>query len=184
VNSAAVFGRTSVGNIGIEEASRIVELDLLVPILLAQEFAARVTSEDEEKTEIRNLKSETISNIKLGKAQNEEAGPVGKIVNIVDVGGERPWKGYSVYCAAKAGLIAATKSLAKELAPGITVNAVAPGLVTWPEGMDEAGRKRQLGFIPAGRTARPEEIVAAVVFLLQNDYITGQVINVDGGRSA
>jgi pteridine reductase len=120
---------------------------------------------------------------RLVEAEGAEGNPAAKIVNMVDVGGEKVWKEYSVYCAAKAGLIAATKSLAKELAPRITVNAVAPGVVTWPEAFDEAGKKRQLGFIPAGRIAEPVEVAAAVVFLLQNDYITGQVINVDGGRA-
>lgn len=153
VNSAALFGRMPVGTIEKEKAGKMLELDLLVPILLVQEFS------------------------KLAGAEG------GKVVNIADVGGEKVWREYSVYCAAKAGLIAATKALAKELAPRMTVNAVAPGLVTWPEGIDEAGKKRQLGFIPAGRIAQPAEIVAAVIFLLQNDYITGQVINVDGGRT-
>jgi pteridine reductase len=168
VNSAALFGRTPVGSTDRASASRIVELDLLAPILLSQAFACFI---NEAASGQRTADS----------GQQDEVR--GKIINIVDVGGERAWKEYSVYCAAKAGLIAATKSLAKELAPAITVNAVAPGVVTWPEGIDEAGKKRQLGFIPAGRIAQPQEIAAAVVFLLQNDYITGQVINVDGGRS-
>jgi pteridine reductase len=159
VNSAALFGKTPVGSTDSHAAARIVELDLLAPILLSQAFAQFIRA--------------------LGGREY----PAGKIVNITDVGGERVWKEYSVYCAAKAGLIAATKSLAKELAPMITVNAVAPGVVTWPQEIDEAGKKRQLGFIPAGRIARPDEIAAAVTFLLQNDYITGQVLNVDGGRA-
>jgi pteridine reductase len=159
VNSAAVFGRTPVGSIDPAAASRMLQMDLLLPVLMSQEFARFVDS------------------------QNAREKPAGKIVNIADVGGEKPWREYSVYCAAKAGLIAATRSLAKELAPRFTVNAVAPGLVTWPDGIDEAGRKRQLGFIPAGRIAEPAEVAAAAVFLLQNDYITGQVINVDGGRT-
>jgi len=160
INSAAVFGRTPVGSITAGGAVSIVHMDMLVPILASQEFA-----------------------IRLRQQAVKEGVPFGKIVNIADVGAERPWKGYSVYCAAKAGLIAATKALAKELAPSITVNAIAPGLVTWPQDMDEAARQRQLSFIPAGRTARPEEVAAAVIFLLRNDYVTGQVINVDGGRA-
>lgn len=161
VNSAALFGRTPVGSIRHTAALKILKMNLMVPVLTAQEFAL---------------------GLRECLPAGEQKKPYGKIVNIADVGGERPWKGYSVYCAAKAGLIAATKALAKELAPGVTVNAVAPGLVTWPDEIDEAGRKRQLGFIPAGRIARPDEIAAAVIFLLRNDYITGQILNVDGGR--
>jgi len=184
VNSAALFGRTPVGNIEGEEAMKMLEMDLLVPILLCQEFAEFLTRETgERREETVGGEEKTSGRCSVVGGQREEKEVMGKIVNIADVGGERVWKGYSVYCAAKAGLIAATKVLAKELAPRITVNAVAPGLVTWPEGMDEAGKARQLGFVPAGRIARPEEIAAAVVFLLQNDYITGQVVNVDGGRT-
>ena len=84
--------------------------------------------------------------------------------------------------SSKAGLIAATKALAKELAPSVCVNAVAPGIVTWPESFDQRQKNRQLSFIPLKSTADPVEIADAVVFLLRNDYITGQVLNVDGGR--
>jgi len=87
-----------------------------------------------------------------------------------------------MYCASKAGLIAATKSMAKELAPKIYVNAVAPGVVTWPEDGDKEEYNRQVSMIPAGRVGKPKDITNAVIFLLKNDYITGQTINVDGGR--
>jgi pteridine reductase len=110
------------------------------------------------------------------------AAGLGKIINIADVGGIRPWAGYVLYCSAKAGLLGATKALAKELAPAICVNAVAPGIVTWPNDFDEAEKKRQLSFIPAARIAAADEVTDAVIFLLKNDYITGQVLNVDGGR--
>jgi pteridine reductase len=72
--------------------------------------------------------------------------------------------------------------MAKELAPGICVNAVAPGVITWPTEAEKAEYDRQVKMIPAGRVGTPEEIAAAVLFLLSNDYITGQVLNVDGGR--
>ena len=109
--------------------------------------------------------------------------PVGKIVNISDVGAIKPWAEYSVYCASKAGLVAVTKAMAKELAPGVCVNSVAPGVITWPDGFTEEDKKRQLGFIPAGRTGQPSDVANAVVFLLESDYITGQVLAVDGGRA-
>ena len=79
-------------------------------------------------------------------------------------------------------LVRQETALAKELAPAVCVNAIAPGIVTWPGNFDEADKQRQLSFIPVKRIAEPQEITKAVIFLLINDYITGQVLNVDGGR--
>ena len=102
--------------------------------------------------------------------------------HFADIGGIVPWAGYAMYCASKAALINVTKTLAKELAPRVTVNAIAPGLVSWPQDGDKDEYNRQLKMIPLSRKGTGEEIAAAVIFLLQNDYITGQVLNVDGGR--
>ncbi|MHC4757775.1 MAG: SDR family NAD(P)-dependent oxidoreductase [Planctomycetota bacterium] len=107
---------------------------------------------------------------------------IGKIINISGVGGVRPWAKYVLYCSSKAAFIGATKALAKELAPSVCVNSIAPGLLTWPQGFDQKQKERQLSFIPLGRKAEPDDITAALIFLLENDYITGQVLNVDGGR--
>ena len=145
--------------------------------VFARQALAEVTLEESEKTLMVNL----LSPIMLSKIFANRV-TTGKIVNLVDIAGSRPWAEYSVYCAAKAGLIAATKSLAKELAPKITVNAVAPGIVAGNTlGAEEI--ERQVGMIPAGRFAEVGEVVSAVMFLLGNDYVTGEVINVDGGRS-
>jgi pteridine reductase len=86
------------------------------------------------------------------------------------------------YCASKAALISATKSLAKELATDICVNSIAPGFIDIPEGYDQADIDRQLGFIPAHRKGSRDDITSAVRFLIENDYVTGEVIKVDGGR--
>ena len=107
---------------------------------------------------------------------------VGKIINISDIAGIQGWAEYVLYSSSKAGLIGATKALAKELAPKICVNSVAPGVVTWPDDFDESQKKRQLSFIPMRRVAQPDEITAALTFFLKNDYITGQVLKIDGGR--
>lgn len=109
----------------------------------------------------------------------------GSIVNIVDIHADRPLKTYPVYCAAKAGLVMLTKSLARELAPEVRVNAVAPGTILWPErNVDEARKKLIISRTALQRQGAPEEIAKAVLFLLQDaDYITGQVITVDGGRT-
>jgi len=109
----------------------------------------------------------------------------GCIVNIVDIYAERSLPGYPVYSISKAGLLAMTKCLAKELAPEIRVNAVAPGAILWPEqGMDEAAQKLLLQRIALQRCGEVNDIAEAVAFLIHRaKYITGQTITVDGGRS-
>ena len=109
----------------------------------------------------------------------------GAVVNIADIHAARPMKNYPVYCAAKAALVSLTESLARELAPRIRVNAVAPGHVLWAEGntMSEAQRASEIARVPLGRLARPEEIGLATAFLLSPAaaYITGATLPVDGG---
>lgn len=109
----------------------------------------------------------------------------GKIVNIVDIHADRPLKNYTVYCCAKAGLVMLTKSLARELAPTICVNAVAPGAILWPEDgqLPEIAKQHILDRTLLKRIGEPQDIAAAVNFLVSQNYITGQIIAVDGGRS-
>lgn len=108
----------------------------------------------------------------------------GCVVNIVDIHAERGLPGHSVYCIAKAGLAAMTKILAKELAPAIRVNAVAPGAILWPEQDAQTDKAGILERIPLHRAGSPDDIAKAVRFLIRDaDYITGQIISVDGGRT-
>ena len=159
INSAAVFSRRPLADVTFEEAQKVLNVNLIASILTSRAFAKVV-------------------NEKFGDAESV----VGKIINIADVGGIRPWSGSVLYCSSKAGLIGATKALAKELAPAICVNSIAPGVVTWPSDFDESEKQRQLSFVPVKRIAEPSEVTEAIIFLLRNDYITGQVLNVDGGR--
>jgi pteridine reductase len=108
----------------------------------------------------------------------------GCIVNIVDIHAERGLPDYPVYSLAKAGLLSVTKILAKELAPAIRVNAVAPGAIAWPEqDLSESSKAEILARIPLKRSGELSDIAKAVLFLVNDaDYITGQVITVDGGR--
>lgn len=111
----------------------------------------------------------------------------GCIINLVDIQAQRPLKNYSVYCIAKAGLVMLTKSLAKELGPDIRVNAIAPGIVLWPDDeteFNEVLREKIVARNALKRVGTPQDIANTAVFLINHaDFITGQIIAVDGGRS-
>ncbi len=108
----------------------------------------------------------------------------GCIVNMLDLMGQRPMKGYLRYCASKAALANLTRGLAKELAPAIRVNGIAPGVVDWPDDYPENEKAAYLKKVPLGRAGTPEDVARLVYFLaVDATYITGQTINLDGGRS-
>lgn len=115
------------------------------------------------------------------------AGPMlnrgsGKIINLTDIHASRFHPGHLAYCVSKAGLEMLTRGLAIELAPTVQVNGVAPGAVLWPEDRSEAERDVIRGEIPLGREGAPEDVARAVRFLIEEDYITGEILTVDGGR--
>ncbi len=155
VNNASAFYPTAVGEIELGHWEELMGSNLRAPLFLAQAAAPQLAL----------------------------AG--GAIVNIADIHAERPLKGYVVYSLAKAGLVALTRSLALELAPGVRVNAVAPGAIAWPEdGQFAPGeRERIVANTPLRRTGNAEEIAQAVHFLCTAPFVTGQVLAVDGGRS-
>ncbi len=104
----------------------------------------------------------------------------GRIVNISSLGGIRPWAEHAHYCASKAGVIMLTKALAKAFAPQITVNSVAPGVISFND--IDARTQAMIEATPMQRSGKPEEIAEAVhFFLTAPDFITGQVLAVDGG---
>jgi NAD(P)-dependent dehydrogenase (short-subunit alcohol dehydrogenase family) len=106
----------------------------------------------------------------------------GVIVNFADIGGILPWPGYVPHCISKAGVFMLTKCLAKELAPEIRVNAIAPGTIT----MSGDPSEWEADFIrraPLHRSGTTEDVTDAVLFLVQSSFITGQVLVVDGGRT-
>ncbi len=109
----------------------------------------------------------------------------GCIINIVDIHAERGLSGYPVYSIAKAGLAAMTKVLAKELGPAVRVNGVAPGAILWPENdLSESAKLEILQRVILKRSGEQVDIAKAVLFLIKDaDYITGQILTVDGGRT-
>ncbi len=159
VNNASSFYATPIG--GIDEAAwqDLIGSNLKGPLFLAQAAAPHLRATR------------------------------GAIVNITDIHAERPLKNYPLYCAAKAGLLGLTRALALELAPEVRVNAVAPGPIEWPVGaaagdFDAEVRSAIVARTLLQRQGAPSDIARTVRFLLFDaPYVTGQVINVDGGRS-
>jgi NAD(P)-dependent dehydrogenase (short-subunit alcohol dehydrogenase family) len=160
INAAAVFEKKTIEDITFEYIRQTLDVNFAASMVMIQKFVELVRKKIKQKQK-----------------------PIGKIINIADIIVQRPPAGFSIYCASKAALIAATKSLAKELSPDFTVNAVSPGIINWPKDTAMKQKKRILAHIPAGRTGRPEEVAEAVKFLIENDYVTGQVIDVDGGKN-
>lgn len=106
----------------------------------------------------------------------------GRIINFASLGGLLAWPAYTHYCVSKAGVIMLTRCLARALAPEITVNAIAPGTISFPGDAPELAED----FIqraPLRRTGTPKDIEDTVVYLAQSGFVTGQVMVVDGGRS-
>jgi pteridine reductase len=108
----------------------------------------------------------------------------GHVVNMVDLLAERPWPAYLAYATTKAGLWNLTRGLAVSLAPDVTVNGIAPGVVEWPDDYPEEDRRRYLRRVPLDRPGTPADVARLVRFLVTDGgYITGEVIRLDGGRS-
>ena len=160
VNNASSFFATPLGGIDLAAWDDLMGSNLQAPLFLAQAAAPHLRA------------------------------TCGAIVNITDIHAERPLAGYPLYCAAKAGLLGLTRALAIELAPEVRVNAVAPGPILWPENtspgvFEREAQERIIAHTLLKREGSPGDIARTVRFLLQDaPYLTGQVINVDGGRSA
>ena len=129
------------------------------------------------------------SNLKAPLFLSQAAAPElakhqGNIINIIDIHAERPMRRHVVYNMAKSGLLAMTKSLARELGPEIRVNGIAPGAVLWPENeIDPQKQQTILEKTALKRAGSPTDIAKAVLFLLRDaPYVTGHMLPVDGGR--
>lgn len=132
-----------------------------------------------------------ISNLRAPFFLSQAAAPYlaetkGRIINIADIHSWRPMKNYSVYCMSKTGILMLTKSLAKELAPDVVVNAIAPGAIVWPEGENSLSPDEKDAIIsktPMQRSGSAMDIARVALFLARDaDFMTGEVLAVDGGR--
>lgn len=129
-----------------------------------------------------NLKAPFLLAWRLGLAMRARG--EGAIVNIADWAGERPYREYLPYCVSKAGLVALTRGLARELAPSVRVNAVAPGPVLLPDDFTPAQAEAVRRATPLGRLGSPEAVARCVRFLVEEaDFTTGALVHVDGGRA-
>jgi 3-oxoacyl-[acyl-carrier protein] reductase/pteridine reductase len=169
-----------IGRLFAEVEERFGRLDGLVNN--AARFTRRdpleITEQDWDFIHSVNLKATFFCCQGAARLMKKDGG--GHIVNISSLGGLRPWAEHAHYCASKAGVIMLTKALAKAWAPEITVNSVAPGVIPF-EDIDERGRK-MIEATPARRGGTPDEIADAVVyFLTASNFVTGQILAVDGG---
>jgi pteridine reductase len=158
------------------------QLDLLVnsaAIMQAVDLL-KATEDDWQRTMALNLKGPFFC---LQQAALRMQARGGVIINISDLAGQRPWPRFPIHAISKAGVDMLTRVAALRLAPEVRVNGIAPGPVLKPEGMP-AARWEQIGeALPLRRAGGPENVVQAVLFLAENDFITGETIVVDGGDS-
>lgn len=153
VNNAAVFRPTPMDPAAAADWDEISHVNLRAPYILSCAAAPWLRAQD------------------------------GLIVNLADVYAERPRAGFALYCMSKAGVVGLTRALAREFAPQIRVNAIAPGAILWSSESSGVERAAILARTPLARLGAAEDIAGAVCYLLDAPYVTGQVISVDGGRS-
>lgn len=156
VNNASSFYPTPVGEISEADWHDLTGSNLKAPLFLSQ------------------------------AAREELANTQGCIINMVDIHARKPLKDHAVYCSAKAGLETLTLALARDLGPAIRVNGIAPGAILWPEeGSDKNQQDAIVQRTPLKRAGSPEDVVRTALFLAADaPFISGQIIAVDGGRSA
>lgn len=166
-----------------EIAERETRLDALVnnAARFTRIHPLEVTEADWDFIHDVNLKAYFFCAQQAALLMRRNPGGAGRIVNISSMGAFGAWPEYVHYCASKAGVTGMTRALAKALAPAITVNAVAPGIIPFEE-LENERIQRMIKATPAGRPGTGEEIAGAVLyFLTAGDFVTGQTLQVDGG---
>ena len=153
INNASKFYPTKIDMVNDKNWADIINTNLKTPLFLSKSFFP----------ELKKRK--------------------GSIINIIDIHVNPPLKNHIIYNLSKAGLLALTQSLAKDLAPTVRVNGVSPGAIMWPKSINKKRKKEIISKIALKRIGEPDDIAKTILFLITNgDYITGQNINVDGGR--
>ena len=156
-----------------------LDIAVLNAAIMEKRPLAEVTPGAWDRVMNLNLRSTFFAAKGAAEAMGERGGA---IVALADIAAFQRWKQYPVHVISKAGVVAATELLAKILAPRVRVNAVAPGAVLLPVEWDDEARKELVASTPLGRLGTPDDVVRAVLFLLENDYLTGTTLVVDGGR--
>lgn len=152
VNSAAIMVRTPVGETATAQWDEMFALNVRAPYFLSQRAAPALRAAR------------------------------GVIVNIADLAAFETWPAYVPHAMTKAAIVQMTRGLAHALAPEVRVNGVAPGVALLPEGWSEADAEHLRHTTPLKRLGTPDDVAHAVLFLLEADFVTGEVILVDGGR--
>lgn len=153
VNNAALFESSPVAEITAAAWDRVFAVNLRAPFLLAQAAAPHLAADGG-----------------------------GVIVNIADLSAFQPWRLYAHHAASKAGLVQLTRVLARALAPNVRVNCIAPGAVLPPGDMGEEALERTRRKTPLGRIGSPDDVARGLLYLVEADFVTGEVLVVDGGR--
>ena len=153
VNNAAIFERVPFSELTRDQYQQMMAINLDAPFFLTQ-----------------------------GLLPCLEAANSPVVINIGDIIGERPINRYAHYSVSKAGILMMTRALALELGPKIRVNAVSPGAVAFPDYFDEAAKRADLARVPLKREGTVEDIANAVCYLVKAQYVTGEILAVDGGR--
>ena len=156
INNASFFGPTPLGEVTIEQYDRYMAVNARAPLMLTKSLAPMLAAHDTP----------------------------GRVVNFIDIHVMgQPLIGYAAYNASKAALHEITMTCSMELAPNITVNAIAPGVVAWADSYSPEDRRQYMKRVPLARPGTPDDAAAATLFLVRDaDYCTGQIIKVDGGR--
>lgn len=164
INNASSFYPTSIGTITEQDWDNLFESNAKAPLFLTQSLVPLLIKHSTESPEHTS-----------------------SVINLVDIHAQKPLKNHTVYSMAKAANQMLTMSLAKELAPNIRVNGIAPGAILWPDQEDEVNeeyKQETLNKIPAQTLGDPQHIADTALFLADGPgYITGQILSVDGGRT-